>query len=628
MPSPSMDWLPQPEPDWSDRLRKLVSPALDTWVDLVGMANTRLDAMGTLQVDRSLRRLFPAGPPPGLSTVSVRLALLGTATLDHLLPFLRVGALRHGLWLAVCVGDYGDCRVDAREREVDTVLFAHDARTLLSGLDAEAGAADALQDVCDRLVGEWRAASAQGCSVLQQTLLPVFPPAFGNNEHRLPSSPASAVETLNLRLGQLADSEGVDLVAVHRHAAQDGIGAWHDPALWYRAKQEIHPGAASLYGDLVGRLLAARQGRSRKALVLDLDNTLWGGVVGDDGMEGLVLGQGSALGEAFVDVQHYARALSRRGIVLAVCSKNDEAFALEPFEKHPDMVLRSGDIACFVANWSDKAGNLRHIAEQLALGIDSLVFLDDNPAERALIRRELPDVAVPELPDDPAGFPAALAAAGYFEGVRLSSEDRSRTEQYQANRLRRADAQVTDMEGYLQSLAMVLHWGSVDAISAPRVVQLINKSNQFNLTTRRTTDAALAATLVDPAVIAIQMRLVDRFGNNGLIAVVMAVHRGADVTITDWLMSCRVLKRGVEAGTYNVIVANARLRGASRLLGSFCPTAKNGMVRDHYAALGFAPLGEEADGTTRWSLDLATAPSLPTALSYEPAVPTFEVAFP
>ncbi len=625
MAAPILDWLPTPAPDLQPRLRALADADAASWAELVGHANTRLDSMRTLQLDRALRRLFGSMPPPGLATAPVRMLLLGSSTLEHLLPGLRVGALRHGIWLEVRCGEYGEL-TPGEGAAADVVLLAIDARTALAGLDAghdERAAAAAVEAAAERLAACWAAARARGIAVLQQTVLPVFPPQFGNNEHRLPGSRAAAVLALNARLRALADAAGVDLVDVTSRAAQDGIAAWHDPMLWHRAKQEVHPGAAPIWGELVGRLLAARQGRSRKALVLDLDNTLWGGVIGDDGLQGIVIGQGSALGEAHLELQHYARDLTRRGVILAVCSKNDEANAWEPFDKHPDMVLRRGDIACFVANWSDKASNLREIARRLNIGVDALVFADDNPAERAIVRRELPAVAVPELPDDPAGYAATLAAAGYFEGVRLTEEDRERAGQYQAN-LARADAapaSETDMAGFLDSLEMVLQWGRVDPVSAPRVVQLVNKTNQFNLTTRRTTDAAVAAVMADDGALSLQLRLLDRFGNNGIIAVALGERRGDDMHITDWLMSCRVLKRGVEAATLNLVAAESRRLGAWRLVGEYVPTAKNGMVRDHYESLGFQPAGSGPGGSTRWTLTLPSFVALPVPMRYDPPMP-------
>jgi FkbH-like protein len=625
MSSLEMEWLPPSYADLAARLRLMKTSDDHNWMALVAQAGAKLDGMAILQLDRTLRRLFPEEPPSGLATKPIRLALLGTSTLDHLAPALRVGALRHGLWLQVRVGEYGQCSLDGAGEGADTVLFAHDARHLVAGFEigmSAAAATDRMNEVCDDLVDAWRKAKAKGCSVLQQAVLPLFPCEFGNNEHRLPGSKAASLEMLNVRLRTLADLEGVDLIAVDRQSALDGLYAWHDRALWHRAKQEIHPRAAPIFGEIVARLLAARQGRSRKALVLDLDNTLWGGVVGDDGVEGIVLGQGSALGEAFVDVQRYARDLSRRGIVLAVCSKNDEQNALEPFEKHPDMVLRRADIACFVANWTDKAANLREIASQLNLGLDALVFLDDNPAERALVRSELPEVAVPELPDDPADYAQRISEAGYFEGLRPSKEDFDRTEQYQANlrRAKAAQSHPTNLGDYLTSLDMVLQWGPLDTISASRVVQLVNKSNQFNLTTRRTTDAALASIIIDPLAFTLQLRLVDRFGDNGLICVVIGERHGDVIEITDWLMSCRVLKRGVEQATLNIIVAESRRLGATQICGMFRPTAKNSLVRDHYQALGFSPLEVRENGATRWSLKVNDAKPITIYMRIEPPI--------
>jgi len=319
------------------------------------------------------------------------------------------------------------------------------------------------------------------------------------------------------------------------------------------------------------------------------------------------------LGEAYAAFQGYAASLARRGVILAVCSKNDEANALEPFDKHPEMVLRRGDIACFAANWNDKATNLREIAGCLNIGLDSLVFADDNPAERAIVRRELPMVAVPELPEDPALYASCLAAGGWFEAARLTDEDRERSGQYQANLRRDAmRTSVTDIGGYLQSLDMELRWSRFDRVGLSRIVQLINKTNQFNLTTRRTTDAEVAALIADPHALTLQMRLLDQFGDNGIIALVHGHLAGPDLVIDSWLMSCRVLGRGVEEATLGLIATEAACLGAARLLGEYRPTPKNGMVRDHYAKLGFTPLDAGPDGGTRWTLQLP-APIRPAA---------------
>jgi FkbH-like protein len=431
---------------------------------------------------------------------------------------------------------------------------------------------------------------------------------IGNNEHRVPNAPLRLIRTLNERLRAESQEAGTDLLAIDERVSSDGLGAWHDPVLWHRAKQEITPLAAPLYGELVARILAARQGRSAKCLVLDLDNTLWSGVVGDDGLDGIRLGPGSAIGEAHLAVQRYVRDLSRRGIILAVCSKNDEATALLPFENHPEMLLRRSDIACFVANWNDKAANIRGIAKALNIGLGAMVFLDDNPFERNLVRRELPMVSVPELPDEPALYPRRLAEAGYFEAISITAEDTARTRQYQANVARESlRLGTTDLDSYLRSLEMELRWKPFDRLGVQRIVQLINKTNQFNLTTHRYTEPEVASLLDDNEALTFQLRLVDRLGDNGIIGIVIGRKTSAEeIGLDTWLMSCRVLGRGVEKATLNVVTDEARRLGAKRLRGTYIPTSKNWMVNDHYLKLGFKESGFSKSGVQQWTLELNT----------------------
>jgi FkbH-like protein len=436
--------------------------------------------------------------------------------------------------------------------------------------------------------------------------LPIYPTLVGGNEHRFSASQAAFVRALNNALIDAADESRVDLLSLETVIQSDGLSQWYNPVLWHRAKQEISPAAAPAYGDLVARLLAARRGLSGKCLVLDLDNTLWGGVIGDDGLEGIHLGQGSALGEAYVEFQIYCLNLARRGVALAVCSKNDDANARAPFENHPDMVLRLNNIACFVANWQDKPSNLRHIAKSLNIGLDSLVFADDNPFERNIVRRELPMVMTPELPEDPALYANCIASGGYFDVAEVTREDLERSGQYQANLQRQAVMdQFTDMAGYLESLKMELISSAFDAVGLTRIVQLINKTNQFNLTTRRYDDADARAMMADPSVATFQFRLVDTLGDNGMICVVIGKVTNADTLHIDtWLMSCRVLGREVEREIMNVVARRAADMGLSFVVGEFIPTAKNGMVANHYRDLGFKPLDDNA-GVSTWRLALA-----------------------
>jgi FkbH-like protein len=493
----------------------------------------------------------------------------------------------------------------------NAVLFAFDLRHLFGQSDARSDLATAdvlIEETLSSLRQCWDLARRHfAAQVIQQAVLPTYPALFGSNEHRLPGSRQRLADRFNAQLRPLADAAGIDVLAVDTRAAIDGLAAWHDPVLWHCAKQDIHPGASPLYGDLVARLIGAQQGRSAKCLVLDLDNTLWGGVIGDDGLEGIVLGQGSALGEAYVAFQEFLRQQMQRGIILAVCSKNDEANALAPFLSHPDMVLRRDDISCFIANWHDKASNIRQIAERLNIGLESLVLVDDDPFERRIVRGELPMVAVPELPDDPALYPACLADAGYLEGRSLTVEDLERTRLYRAEARREEQRTAsTDLAAYLRELKMEMRWQPFDVVGLPRIVQLINKTNQFNLTTRRYTESEVRLAMTDPLVLTLQLRLVDQFGDNGIIAIVigrMAADGAPEMRIDTWLMSCRVLGRQVEQATLNLLVEHARGFGAARLTGEYRPTAKNGMVRDHYRGLGFSPLAQTEDGTT-WSLAL------------------------
>jgi FkbH-like protein len=615
--------LPPAVPDFRARLRKLAAdpPGNDLaklWPALTTLATAALSYVQTNALDAAGRRAVPT-PPPDLAAPPVRLAVLGSATLTHLLPAIRVAGLRRGMHVTTWEAGFGQYLQALAEPAAGlaafrptAVLLALDAHHLAAGASAaqDAAAAEAaFAELQARIEHAWQRARtvAPGATILHQTALPLHRPLLGANEHRLPGSPAGLIARLNAALRPMADAAGVHLLALDAACARDGLAAWHTPTYWHLAKQEIAPAAAPAYGEQVARLLAALAGRSAKCLVLDLDNTLWGGVVGDDGADGIVLGQGSAAGEAYAAFQRHVRELARRGVLLAVCSKNDEANALEPFERHPGMVLRRDDIACFLANWDDKATNLRRIAAALNIGLDALVFVDDNPAERDLVRRELPMVAVPEVTDDPESCIAALADGGYFEAVALTEEDRRRTALYAGNRARAAQAgQATDLDAYLRGLEMRLLWRRFDAAGLARIVQLINKSNQFNLTTRRYGEPDVRAVMEDPRALGLQLRLTDRFGDNGVIAIVIGRLDGAGaLEIDTWLMSCRVLGREVEPATLNLLAAQAAALGARRLVGRYLPTKKNAMVQDHYARLGFTVTDTAPDGASRAELDLA-----------------------
>ena len=598
-----LNWLPEAQ-DWAMRLARLnaVADVAAVWNELVALSNNRTDFVRTGRLDRRFLHYFGEGPPPGSAVKVARLAILGSSTISHLAPSLRIGALRRGFWLKVYACGYGQYLQDLSDSTSDlhilrptTILFSFDAEHLVREIDSTMSAIDAraaLHRTIAHVRNCWRIArEAFHCTIFQQTPLPVFRALLGNNEHRLPGSRNRMISKLNEAMRIAADEDGVDILSLEERVIQDGLSRWTDTGMWHLAKQEISSAAAPLYGDIVARLMAAQQGRSYKCLVLDLDETLWGGVVGDDGIEGIILGPGSALGEAFARFQRYALELRQRGIVLAVCSKNDEAIALEVFDSHPEMILRRKDIACFIANWNDKPSNLRSIAHQLNIGLESMVFVDDSPFERNLVRMELPMVAVPEIGDDPALRADCLADAGYFESLAITEEDHVRTDLYHANAAREVlQAEALDLNSYLRDLRMELVWRRFDSVATLRIVQLINKTNQFNLTNRRYDEAGILAVMNDPDSFGIQFRLIDRFGDNGIIAIVIGRRMdGNDVLLDTWVMSCRVLGRRVEEAVLSVVAAESRNRGAHQLVGEFYPTGKNAIVANHYLQLGFIP---------------------------------------
>jgi FkbH-like protein len=389
-----------------------------------------------------------------------------------------------------------------------------------------------------------------------------------------------------------------------------------DDRTWFESKQ---PFAAGLLVDVArefAHVLSHIARASKKVLVLDLDNTLWGGVIGDDALEGIELGTTSPRGEAYRDFQQYLLELSRRGVLLAVCSKNDYDKAIEPFEKHPEMVLRLKDIVCFKANWEPKSDNIRQIAQELNLGLDSLVFIDDNRAEIEIVNQFVPEVSTIWAGDDPSEFAAKLKDSRFFELRAVTVEDVQRVQQYklESERQRLLNTS-TDMGAYLESLAMVGTIRPFDGLDVPRIAQLIAKSNQFNLTTRRRTEAEVLAILDDERCSAFTMRLSDRFGDHGLIAIVIGDTHGDEFMIDTWLMSCRVLKRQVEEEVLNEIVRLARERACIRVIGQYIPSAKNGMVRDLYRKMGFTHIREEGNGSQFYQLDVDRYEAITTTIS-------------
>jgi FkbH-like protein len=596
-----LPWLIPPPDDFKARCASLNGDTPGGG-PLRSLANHALNLNQITHLRKTMERVEDLSP-----LTPLRLATLSNGTTDFMIPAMAVSALRHGIAVQVANVPFGmvaqqafDPNSELYRGNPDVVLLALDHRGLPLQDSADAALAyvkdlcRAITETCDALI-------------IVQTLAPVPEPLFGNFDSLYDASTKARIEAFNAGLVRLVAGGPQVLLDAATIAATVGLDTWHDPVQWYLAKLPFAQTCLPLYADYVGRLLGAARGKSRRCLILDLDNTLWDGVIGDDGLDGIVLGQGDPAGEAFLAVQRMALALRDRGVILAVCSKNNDEVARQPFRDHPEMLLKEEQITVFQANWEDKASNIEAIAANLNLGLESLVFLDDNPAERAQVRAALPDVAVPEIPADPALYPRILAAAGYFDAITFSSEDSDRVAQYQANAKRQEVlVKARDLGDYLCSLNMVLTVKPFDSVARPRITQLINKSNQFNLTTRRYSEQQVAAFETNADIHTFQARLEDSFGDNGMISVVICRANDEVWEIDTWLMSCRVLGRRVEEALLNTIVKSAEKEGAKFLHGLYCPTPRNELVKDHFKKLGFEFAERKDDDTKIWRLDVSS----------------------
>ncbi len=624
----SLCWLPKPPTDFAAQCRAATQQDENLGRRLQALASHALDENQLNHLARAIGLARKAGRSLA-PLVPFRLGIISNATSHFLVPTLVATAARHGVALECVEAEFGQLMQEAltpsssiNRAKPDAVLLAVDYRGL--PLHVSLGDAEGARQTVAAALGQIETIRAgiranSGAICIVQTVARPPETLFGHMDATVPGTLRTLIDDFNRGLAEsVAGTE--DLVLdVAGLAETVGLANWHDATLWNLAKLPFAADYLPLYVDHVCRLIAALRGKSRRCLVLDLDNTLWGGVIGDDGLDGIVIAQGDATGEAHLDVQKVALALRGRGIVLAVSSKNTDEVARQPFQKHPEMLLREEHFAVFQANWSDKATNIKAIAEELSLGLESLVFLDDNPAERAIVRQTLPQVAVPELPTDAALFARVLLASGYFEAITFSEEDRKRAGFYQDNARRVAlQKQVADIDAYLASLDMVMTVQPFDETGRARITQLINKSNQFNLTTRRYTEADVAKLEHDPECLTLQIRLTDTFGDNGMICVVICRRTDRQWDIDTWLMSCRVLGRRVENAVVQELVAMARRRGVERIVGTYRPTERNRLVEDHYKKLGFAFVDGQDGGATTWELDVASAPqeALPMTIKH------------
>lgn len=558
--------------------------------------------------------------------VACRVRILRSFTVEPVVPLLRASAACWGVDATVTLGEFNayaqellDPTSPVYREPPDVVILAVQTRDVAPELWARSADLDdaALSAAATRVASEFRTwieafRSRSTARLIVHSLEQPPYPAAGVYDAQSGGGQRAAIARLNDALAAICrETPGAYVLDYDALVARHGRLAWFDAAKWLTARLPIAVECLPRLADEWLKLLLPLCGRQAKCLVADLDNTLWGGIIGEDGLQGIQLGD-EYPGAAYRELQRAMLDLSRRGVLLAVCSKNNEADALEAIDNHPGMLLRREAFSALRINWQDKVQNLREIAAELNIGVDSLVLIDDNPVEREFVREMLPEAAVIDVdPQRPLDHAAALRRCPLLERLEISAEDRQRVQLYSEQRQRESLAtSAATVEDYYRSLGMTAEFGPGDAATRPRISQLTLKTNQVNMTTRRYGEAEIQQLIDDPAWRVRWVRVQDRFGDNGIVGV-MIVHAHAEAwEIDTFLMSCRVIGRTVEQAMLGVLAEEARRDGAQRLVGRFLPTAKNAPAAEIYATCGFQ-LVESSDAGSRWELDLATADLAP-----------------
>ncbi len=558
------------------------------------------------------------------SRVQMRLAILRSFTVEPAAALLRAYAALYGVDLEIRFGEFNTYAQELlsptsflAEFQPNIVVVAAQTRDLLpdawdkSSLDLSID----LPAACERALADMQGylqayRSRSSASIVVQMLeLPEWPVDGVLGSQASQSDVAMHISRFNNGLRETAAAlDGVYLLDYDALVARHGRERWHDEQKWLTMRMPVSADCLPSLAQEYLRFVLPLAGKSCKALVCDLDNTLWGGVIGEDGIAGIKL-DAEYPGAAYRALQQVIANLAKRGIILAVASKNNEADALLAIEQHSGMLLRAKDFSVMRINWNDKAQSLREIARELNIGIDSLAFIDDNPVERRRVQAELPEVCVIDLPADPMRYASALQACPVFERLTISSEDRERGRMYAEQRERAAlEGSSGTLEEFYRSLKQTLEIAPVDDLSLARVAQLTQKTNQFNTTTLRCSEQEIASMAAKPDCDALCMRVTDRFGDNGIVAVALLRYSGDRCEIVDLLMSCRVIGRKVETAILAQIMRRARNeKGSNVLWGWFIPTAKNAPAAEFYPQHGFAAALTEGDGRTAWEYDLTQA---------------------
>mgnify|MGYP002525389052 CR=1 FL=1 len=548
-----------------------------------------------------------------LDTPKIKVALLGDTATQLLVTAIKGEATDKGISLDLYEGEYSQVERQLMDPTSELYEFDADIIIVFQSTHKLGEYHSSLSMENQALLAEERlsfiASLCENPSFANKKLIYFNYPeiedtVFGSYANKVESSFSYQIRKLNYELMNLS-RQYPNLFICDIAGLQNLFGRqfMFAPNVYMTTEMVLSVNALPYVASRVVDIIAAIKGQFKKCLILDLDNTVWGGVIGDDGLEGIELGHGLGIGKAFTEFQMWIKKLKQRGIIICVASKNNEETAKEPFEKHPDMILKLDDIAVFQANWETKVDNIRTIQGILNIGFDSMVFLDDNPFERNMVRENIPGITVPELPEDPAMYLEYLYSLNLFETASYSNADKDRTKQYQVEAKRVSLSKTfTNEADFLKSLNMISTVSGFTKFNTPRVAQLSQRSNQFNLRTIRYTEADIESMAQNSDVIDLSFTLEDKFGDNGLIAVVIMKKQDEETLFVDtWFMSCRVLKRGMENFTLNTMVEYAKAKGYKRIIGEYIPTPKNKMVEMHYPNLGFSKI---ESAPNRYVLDL------------------------
>lgn len=561
------------------------------------------DGATIIQKKRSLKRSLLE--TPGLTPKKV--AIMSGSTIGEIKNVLELFLLDAGIKPEFHVGGYAlyyeNLVFDdgSLTSFAPDILYIHTSAQNITDWPSQLDSPDAVEQKLNatyaRFEQMWKAAARLGCPIIQNNFEQPYYRLMGNMDAVDVHGRVNFVNRLNAKFAEYAaQTPNFYLNDIQYLAACAGIDNWFSPATWYAYKYALDTPYIATLCHSVACIVKSLFGKNKKSVILDLDNTLWGGIIGDDGAEGIVLGKETPAGMAYSEFQSYLKELTGLGVMLNVCSKNEEVNALAGFER-ADSILKRDDFLCFKANWEPKHLNVAQISKEINIGTDAFVFMDDNPAEREIVKNEIAGISVPEL-YAPEMYLKALDRAGYFEVTTISADDKKRNEMYKQNLERTAlEQSFGDYSDYLRSLKMRAEMGAFDAKHVERITQLINKTNQFNLTTRRYTPAEVEALIDNPAYLTLYGRLVDKFGDNGIVTALIAHVQGEEATIDLWVMSCRTFKRNLEHAMFDRLVALCAARGIRKLNGQYLPTSKNLLVSQFYATIGFEKTHEDADGS-------------------------------